>query len=314
MTSNSFCARLGCGAAALALSAFSVGAARAEPGPPTPRPAPRLEGAVAPQTPGVPIIDGHAHIRLGDGDAIVPTQPIGTQALRAIDERAGVTRSAMIVIAGGGPEATQRKNDGVIAAAAADPGHFFPIASVHPADGDAALSELDRVAARGVRIIKLHPSSQEFDVADPAVARITAHCGKLGMTVLFDSYDPFDPGQIGKFVKLTMSQPGTRFILAHLGFTRFRELGAFALLRKLGAPANVWFDVSAVAVFYADNPAREELAATMRSIGMDRMIFGSDWPVDDPQVTLRAVRSLGLTAGEERLLLHDNMAKLIGTD
>lgn len=259
----------------------------------------------------LPIIDGHAHIRLGDGDAITPTQPKGTEALRAIDERAGISRSALIVIAGGGPEAVRRKNDGVIAAAAADPAHFFPIASVHPADGDAAIAELDRVAALGVRIIKLHPSSQEFDVADPAVARITAHCGTLGLTVLFDSYDPFDPGQIGKFVKLTMSQPDTRFILAHMGFVRFRELGAFALLRKLGAPANVWFDISAVSVFYADNPAREELVATMRSIGMDRMIFGSDWPVDDPEATLRAVDKLALDPAEERLLLHDNMARLI---
>lgn len=285
-------------AAVLACALASASAGLARPAPPANAP--------------LPIIDGHAHIRLGEGDAVLPAQPQGVAALRSIEQRAGITRSALIVIAGGGPEAVRRKNDGVIAAAAADPAHFFPVASVHPADGDAAIAELDRVAAAGVRIIKLHPSAQEFDVADPAVARITRHCGKLGMTVLFDSYDPFDPGQIGKFVKLTMTQPDTRFILAHMGFTRFRELGAFALLRKLGVRANVWFDTSAVAVFYADSPAREELVATMRAIGMDRMIFGSDWPVDDPQMALAAVQKLGLDPDEQRLLLFSNMAGLIG--
>jgi uncharacterized protein len=203
------------------------------------------------------------------------------------------------------------KNDALLAAVAADPTHFYAVASVHPADGDAAIAELERLAARGVKFIKLHPNSQELDIADPAVAKISEKCGALGMTVLFDSYDPFDPKQVGKFLKLTMSQPKTRFILAHMTFTRFREAMVFAMVPKLGGARNVWFDTSAIATTYANSPVKAELVWTMRQIGMDRILFGSDWPVDSPAAALTAARQLGLTAAEQKLVFHDNIAGLI---
>jgi uncharacterized protein len=259
-----------------------------------------------------PIADAHAHLRLGESDWIRPDQPIGVEALREADRKAGVTRSALIVIGFGNAEAVRAKNDAVIAAAAADPEHFYAVASVNPDNGDASLAELDRVAKAGVRFIKLHPVSQEFDVANPAIAKITARCGELGMAVLVDSYDPFDAGQVGKFVKLTMSQPKTRFVLAHMGFVRFRELLVFAELRKAGAGNNVWFDLSAIGPAYSGSPVQAELVWTMRQIGMDRMIFGSDWPVYSPADSVAAMRKLRLKENEQRMLFHDNWMGLLG--
>ncbi len=258
-----------------------------------------------------PIIDAHAHLRTGDSDAMSPAHSKGTTGLRALDAAAGISKSALIVIAGGGPDAVRAKNDALLAVVAADPAHFYAVASVHPADGDAAMAEIERLAARGVKFIKLHPNSQEFDIADPAVAKVTEKCGALGMTVLIDSYDPFDPKQVGKFLKLTMSQPKTRFILAHMTFTRFREVMVFAMVPKLGGARNVWFDTSAIAITYAESPVKAELVWTMRQVGMDRMIFGSDWPVDSPAAALAAARKLGLTAAEQKLVFHDNIAGLI---
>jgi uncharacterized protein len=256
-----------------------------------------------------PITDAHAHLRLGEADWIKPDQPIGMSALRALDASAGISRSALIVIGFGDPEAVRAKNDAVIKSAAADPAHFYPVASVNPDNGDASLEELDRVAKLG---IKLHPSAQEFDLASPVIAKITQRCGERGMAVLFDSFDPFDAGQVGKFVKLAMSQPGTRFILAHMTFSRFRETITFSLLRKMGAGNNVWFDLSAIAATYVGSPVQAELVWTMRKIGMDRMIFGSDWPVYSPAEALAAARKLGLSQAEQRQLFHANIAGLLG--
>lgn len=263
------------------------------------------------QTYNGPIIDAHAHIRMGDGDTITPDHPKGIASLRALDAKANIGRSALIVIGFGNPEDVRAKNDAVMAAASADPKHFYAVASVNPDNGDAALAELDRLATRGVRIIKLHPSSQEFDVASPIVVRIAERAGALDLTLLFDSFDPFDSGQIGKFVKLTMAQPNTNFILAHMTFHRFRETITFAMLRKMGAGGNVWFDLSAIAPTYADSPVEAELVWTMRKVGMDRMIFGSDWPVYTPAESVAAVRNLGLTAKEQKLVFNDNIAKLL---
>lgn len=257
-----------------------------------------------------PIIDAHAHIRLDDADA--GAQPVGTAPIQQLDDAAGVAHSALIVIARRGQIAdTRRRNDAVIAAAAASGGRFYPVPSVHPLDGDEALTELDRLAALGVREIKLHPNTQNFDVADPAVGLVVEHAGELGLVLLFDSYKPWDGDEMGKFLLLAAQHPHTKLVLAHMGFSQFRETVTFAKLRPMGVGANVWFDVSAIATTYADSPVEAELVWTMRQIGMDRFLFGSDWPVDTPAVAVDAVRRLGLTPQEEAQVFHDNAATLL---
>jgi predicted TIM-barrel fold metal-dependent hydrolase len=259
------------------------------------------------------IIDTHAHIHFTDDDAVLPTQPRGTEALQQLDDQAHVTQSALIVIAQRGQvERTRQQNDAVIAAAAASHGRFFPVASVHPLDGQAAFDEMARVAALGVRVIKLHPNSQNFDVADPAVAALAARAGALHLILLFDSYKPWDASEIGKFLMLSVQNPNTRFILAHMGWSQFRETLAFAQLRRLGIGGNVWFDLSAIAPTYADSPLEPELVWTIRQIGTERLLFGSDWPVYTPAESADAVRRLGFTPAEQRQIFHDNAAALLG--
>lgn len=259
------------------------------------------------------VIDTHAHVRFGDDDSILASQPRGTAALQQLDDRAHVTLSALIVIAQRGQiERTRQQNDAVIAAAASGHGRFYPIASVHPLDGQAAFDEMARVAALGVRVIKLHPNSQDFDVADPAVNALAERAGELHLILLFDSYKPWDASEIGKFVVLSVQNPHTRFILAHMGWSQFRETLAFAQLPRLGFERNVWFDLSAIAPTYADSPLEPELVWTIRRIGTDRFLFGSDWPVYTPAESADAVRRLGFTLAEQRQIFHDNAAGLLG--
>jgi predicted TIM-barrel fold metal-dependent hydrolase len=262
-----------------------------------------------------PIIDAHAHLRLGEQDGLMPSHPMGTDALRALDNSAGVAQSALIVIAQRGvPALTREQNDAVIATAAASGGRFYPVVSVHPADGEAALVELERLAKRGVREVKLHPNTQNFDVADPTVAAVVKKCGELGLVVLFDSYKPWDSNQMGKFVILAVQHPDTRIVLAHMGFSQFREAVTFGQLKKLGRSNNVWFDISAIATTYAGSPVEAELVWTMRTVGIDHILFGSDWPVDTPALAALAVRRLGLTPSEQRQVFHDNAVQLLGLD
>jgi predicted TIM-barrel fold metal-dependent hydrolase len=265
----------------------------------------------APQYHG-PIIDWHAHIRLGSSDAVKEDQGVGTAPIQALDDAAGVTQSALIVIARKGQiEATRAQNDAVIAAAKKSGGRFYPVASVHPLDGAAALAELDRLAAAGVKVIKLHPNTQNFDVADPAVASVVKRCAERHLIVLFDSYKPWDLSEMGKFVLLAATHPRARIVLAHMGLTSFREALTFAQIRKLDIAPKVYFDLSAIAVTYADSPVQPELVWTMRKIGIDHFLFGSDWPVDTPAVAEAAVRRLGLTLDEQRMVFHDNAAALL---
>lgn len=260
-----------------------------------------------------PIIDTHVHIRLSDSDAAIATQPKGTAALQKLDDAAGVTHSALIVMAHKGQvDQTRAQNDAVIAAAAQAQGRFYPVISVHPADGEVALAELERVASLGAKQIKLHPNTQNFDVSDPAVATVVQKCGELGLIVLFDSYKPWDPGEMGKLLLLSLQHPKTRFVLAHMGFAEFRETLSFALIAKLGMGGNVWFDISAIATTYVDSPVEAELVWTLRKLDIRRVLFGSDWPLDTPADAADAVRRLGLTIEEQQRVFHDNAAELLG--
>jgi predicted TIM-barrel fold metal-dependent hydrolase len=260
-----------------------------------------------------PIIDAHAHLRLDQTDGLVPTQPIGTDALRKLDQAAGVSQSALIVIARQGqPEKTREQNDAVLAAAAASRNTFYPVVSVHPADKEAALTELERVAKLGAKEVKLHPNTQNFDVSDPDVGTVVEKCGDLGLIVLFDSYKPWDASEMGKFLLLAVQHPKTKIVLAHMGFSYFREAVSFSLIRKLGMADNVWFDISAIAPTYADSPVQPEFVWTLRKVGTNHILFGSDWPVYTPEEAVKAVRSLGLTEAEQKQIFYDNAHQLLG--
>lgn len=261
-----------------------------------------------------PIIDVHAHMRTGPDDGVTPTHPMGPAALRELEQRAGVTRAALIVIARAGQlDDTRARNDAVLAAARDSGGFFFAVPSVHPADGQAALAELKRLADAGARMIKLHPSTQGFDLAGPELAAVVDEAAALGLVLLFDAYSPFDGDEIGKFLVLAVEHPSARIVLAHLGAMRFHEMAVFGLVRRFAwYPHNVWFDLSAVAAFYASSPYRDELTWVIRAIGTERVLFGSDWPIDEPAQAVEAVRMLGLTVDEQRQIFHDNARALLG--
>jgi uncharacterized protein len=262
-----------------------------------------------------PIIDMHAHYRYGDRPSVAPGHAAGTEALLKLDDAADVVQSALIVIASkGNVQDTSAQNDAVLKAAKESDGRFFPIVSVHPHDGSLALEELERVAKLGARVVKLHPNTQNFDVADPLVGAVVERCGSLGLIVLFDSFKPWDADQPGKFLKLALEHQRTRMILAHLGYSQFRQFLAFGMLSKLGIEPNVWFDISAIATSFADSPLEAEFVFTLRQLGLKRVLFGSDWPIETPATAADAVRRLGLSEQEEALIFHANAAALLSSD
>src|SRR6185436_4678592 len=141
-----------------------------------------------------------------------------------------------------------------------------PIATVHPYDGAAAVAELERVAARGIKVLKLHPHTQKFDAADPRVLRLAQRAGELGVIVLFDNAS-IVPGDCEKLFNLALNAPKTKFIFAHLGGLNFRFwniLKAARTAKGLFAD-NIYFDISATAVIVADSPIAAEFVWTIRN-------------------------------------------------
>jgi uncharacterized protein len=248
-----------------------------------------------------------------DPEGQIVGSPHPPEAYRALVRGSQVRRAAAITIAPSGDlERTRARNDAVLRLAWDSGGFFYPACSVHPADGAAALEELDRVAAAGAVWLKLHPNTQRLDVADPAVERVVRRAAELGLPVLFDAYSPWDANQPGKFVNLATAVPEARLILAHAHGPGFPQLLFYDIAARYpGWRRNVWVDISVTGLMFAGGPYAEQFTWVLRKVGIDRVVFGSDYPVDDPLTAAGAVAVLGFNDEEQAAILHDNAAALI---
>jgi len=203
-------------------------------------------------------------------------------------------------------------NDAIIALATKHP-QLLPVATVHPYDGQAALDELTRVAGHGVKVLKIHPHTQKFDAGDPRVLALVRHAGALGMTVLMDNANIL-PGDSERLFNLAVQAPKTRFIFAHMGAMNFRFWNMLALARTAEHffADNIYFDISGTVVLVADSPLEPEFVWTLRNVGVDHVLLGSDYPQMGLGKTVDALERLGLTADEKTRIRSGNARKLFG--
>lgn len=259
-----------------------------------------------------PLIDAHTHPMLDPAGQIVSV-PHPPEAYRELVRDSAVVKAAAITIAPqGDPERTRARNDAVLRLARDSGGFFYAACSVHPADGADAQAELDRVADSGAAWLKLHPNTQRFDVADPAVEAVVRRAAALGLPVLFDAYSPWDANQPAKFADLAAAVPEARLILAHAHGPNFAQLLLYDILSRYpGYRRNVWVDLSVTGPLLVGGPFAEQFTWVLRKLGTDRVLFGSDYPVDDPLTAVKAVAGLGFTDDEQAAILHDNAAALL---
>lgn len=243
----------------------------------------------------------------------VLAEPHPPSSYRARVEGTGIERAAALVMAPRGDlELTRALNDAVLDLGREVPGFFFPVCSVHPADGEAAIEELVRVRSLGATWLKLHPNTQAFDVADPVVVPVVQLAGELGMAVLFDAYSPWDPAQPGKFVQLAIAAPDAKLILAHAHGHNFAALLVYDILAKYPWwDRRVWIDVSATSTLLAGGPYVEQFRWVLRKVGVDRVLFGSDYPLDDPVAAVAAAEHLGFEQDELDRIFYQNARELL---
>jgi uncharacterized protein len=128
------------------------------------------------------------------------------------------------------------------------------------------------------------PEQQHFDVADPAVADVVRAAAAARLPILSDAYSPWDADQPGKFVDLARAVPEARLILARAHGPSFPQLVVYDFLARYP-----WW----------------------RKVGIDRVGYGSDYPLDDPVEALAAVGSLGFSDAGLAAVRHDNAAALL---
>jgi uncharacterized protein len=212
----------------------------------------------------------------------------------------------------GKPEDVRMRNDALIALAEKH-SEVLPIATVHPYDGQAALDELARVAARGVKVLKLHAHTQKFDVADPRVLALVSKAGELGVIVLMDNAN-IVPGDSENLFNLAVRASKTTFVFAHIGGLNFRFWNILPLARTADGfgMENVNFDISGTVLLAADSPIEEEFIWTLRNVGIEHVILGSDYPQISLARTMEAFEKIDLTEEEKAKIRDGNARRLFG--
>ena len=257
------------------------------------------------------VVDTHVHLHKGEA-SLAEYRAQLKAANQSVDAFGAMWFGGPNQALAGNPADIASRNDALIALAAKNP-DMIAIATVHPYDGEAALAEVDRVAARGVRLLKIHPHTQKFDAADPRVLTLVKRAGDKGMTVVMDNAS-IVPADNEKLFNLALAAPKTKFIFGHMGGLAFRFWNILALARtaeNLFAD-NIYFDLSASVILAADSPIEEEYVWTIRNVGVDHVLLASDFPQISLPKTLEAFAKLDLTDAERAKIRSGNARKLLG--
>lgn len=207
-------------------------------------------------------------------------------------------------------------NDEVIELAQEHADVVIPFATVDPHGGRRAAREARRLAEKGARGFKFHPSAQEFDPGDRAVYPIYEAIAEAGAIALFHSghtgAGAGTPGGGGIRLKygnpmlvddVAVDFPTLPIVLAHPSFPWQDEALSMALHKP-----TVHIDLSGWAPKYFP----PNLVQYARTLLKDKMLFGTDYPVITADRWMRDFDQLGFDDDVRGRILRGNAARLLG--
>jgi len=187
---------------------------------------------------------------------------------------------------------------------------FANVPPLHPE----AISELERCLGLGLSGIgELKGAGQGFDLDDVAsLLPLTDFALANDLPILIHLSEPvgrFYPGKGGSSPRrgfnFAAANPGLKLIFAHWG----GGLPFYELMPDVKeALANVWYDCSASPYLY--QPEIYRIATD--AVGMEKILFGSDYPLISPERYLNELDGSGITDTARAAILGENASKLPG--
>jgi len=194
-----------------------------------------------------------------------------------------------------------------LASLAASDSRFIPLASFHPDMGtEAAEAELVRAKANGAKGIKLHCDFQGFAIDDERAVEIYRVCARLGMPVLFHVGDrKSDLSHPKRLLYVAERVPELTVIAAHMGgYSVWDEAEKYII----GTP--VYVDTSE-ALLGMDAAGLYRL---IEKHGVERVMFGSDYPLWFTAHAFNGLEQCALSAREKALVYCETAKKVFGIE
>ena len=136
-------------------------------------------------------------------------------------------------------------------------------------------------------------SNYDLLLDDPDLPDLAERLQKADKPIIFEEELDFTVRFVERF-------PGLKLIIPHLGLLGGNPLD---FLRSFQGKENIYFDTALA----QQNTIRE----FVRTIGPERVIFGSDIPFGSMESELAKVMGLSLSYGDKKRILADNILELI---
>jgi predicted TIM-barrel fold metal-dependent hydrolase len=243
-------------------------------------------------------IDSHAHL---------PLRPGAREALLTTMDRLGIGRT--IVVAGGSvtPEklsaqialggGTDVDIDNLALADACAPsgGRLVPFFFANPHRGAAAYRQQGSAFAG----LKLGPAVHGIALSDPRTESLVQTARDLGHPVYLHCLAR--PGfTVDDLLPLAGRYPSVTFLLGHAGVGNC-DLYA---VQRIQPHRNIWLETSGGFTCVIE--------AAIRQLGADRVIFGSEYPLQNPRAEIEKAKCLAIDDSAFAALMGGNCRRLLG--
>ena len=204
------------------------------------------------------------------------------------------------------PDQVQHINEFIAREVAQFPDRLYGFGALHP-DSPTLEEDIAHLRALGLHGVKLHPDIQGFRLDDPRCFALAEQCEGVLPLLLHTGDSRYDFSNPNRLIPLLRRFPRLTVIGAHFGgYTIWQE----AARQLAGRFENLWVDCSSS--FFAMDVAAGR--ALIDAYGADRVLFGTDYPMWDPQHELARLRGMRLAPETERKILYDNAAALFGLE
>ena len=260
------------------------------------------------------VIDAHCHIY---PDKIASRAVAGTDGFYGINSTCKGTVSDLEFVGGAAgvdhflvqsvattPHQVKSINEFIAQSVVQSGGKFTGLGTLHPDSGDIK-GDIEHLMELGLKGVKLHPDIQQFKIDDYRCLRIYELCEQLELPILMHTGDfRYDFSNPNRLLPVMEIYTGLTVIGAHFGGWSVWDEAA----EKLAGLPNLYVDTCS-SLYSLDSQKAKKL---IYAYGVDRVLFGTDYPMWETAEELERFFKIGLSEEEYKKILYENAAGLFG--
>jgi predicted TIM-barrel fold metal-dependent hydrolase len=240
------------------------------------------------------------------GNAVVRTHTIPN--LLAEMDRARVERAVLLPIVFDLPFGDHVERTWLEGVEATGAGDRLSVGTSAHLEHEDRIERLEQAAARGARVVKMHPTVQAFYPDDPRAMEIYAAAERLGLVIFFHGgragVEPEGRQRYAMprhYEAALADFPGLPFVIGHAGARDGAAMQELALRYE-----NTWLGIHGQSLTHLDE--------MIRRTGGERLLFGTDWPWYHLAASLAKVLIVTEDPGRHAIrdaILRDNADRLL---